>query len=448
MIFPTQNPCRAALAMALMVLFGAFARAADQGEDGSAEAWNLIGQATNVTQWHPDFRAPYSGSNSLAPGNRNAETFDLTLFLGLRLGAQTALYVNPEIDQGFGLSNTLGAAGYPSGEAYKVGANGPYGRLPRLFIRHVIGLGGEAQAVESAANQLADAVPADNLTVTVGKFSVVDIFDTNSYAHDPRNDFLNWSIIDSGAYDYAADAWGFTAGAAVEWTQSWWTLRGGLFDLSDVPNSIKLDNRFRQYEWVAEFEARQDLDGHPGKIKLLGYVNQGYMGSYANALSQWQQGGRNGAPDVAQVRRFASRPGLALNVEQELAADLGLFARASVNDGSKEAFEFTEINRSLAAGIALKGDRWGRHDDTFGVAAAVNGLSNDARSYFAAGGMGILIGDGQLNYGTEQILESYYKWQVDKRFSLGLDYQYIVNPAYNRDRGPVSIVGLRLHADF
>lgn len=197
-------------------------------EASAPETWSIHGQLTNVTQWHPGFTAPYSGANSLDPNAQNAETTDLTLYLGTRLWQGGELYVNPEIDQGFGLSNTLGVAGFPSGEAYKVGENKPYFRLQRAFLRQVIGLSGAQQTIEDGPNQLVGATAANNVTLTIGKFSDVDIFDTNTYAHDPRADFLNWSIIDAGAFDYAADAWGYTYGMAVEWTQSWWTLRGGL----------------------------------------------------------------------------------------------------------------------------------------------------------------------------------------------------------------------------
>jgi high affinity Mn2+ porin len=236
------------------------------------ETWSVHGQVTNVSQWHPSFSAPYSGPNSLAPAQGSEETTDLTLFLGVRLWQGGELYINPEYDQGFGLSNTLGVAGYPSGEAYKVGAKTPYLRLPRAFLRQVFPLGGGEQNIESAANQLAGPQAVDHVTITAGKFSATDIFDTNTYAHDPRADFLNWAIVDAGAFDYAADAWGFTYGVALEWTQSWWTLRGGLFSLSKIPNTTRLDQTFRQHEWVVEWEMRHQILGRPGKLKLLGYV--------------------------------------------------------------------------------------------------------------------------------------------------------------------------------
>ena len=411
------------------------------------EAWGVYGQFTGVNQSHSGFTSPYQGANSLNNGAASAETTDLTLYAGVRvLGGE--LWMNPEIDQGFGLSNTLGMAGYPSGEAYKIGANDPYFRLPRLFYRHVTNLGGEQQTLAASANQLGRTQSADNIIVTVGKFSVTDVFDGNSYAHDPRADFFNWSVVESGAFDYAADAWGFTDGAAIEWTQSRWTLRGGYFALSTVPNTTTIDTTFTQHEWVGELEERHQLWQHPGKIKLLGFVNQGYMGSYADALRLAQQTGST--PDTALVRRYASRPGFAINLEQELSSDLGFFTRASMNNGSQEAFDFTEINQSAAAGISLRGDRWGHHDDTFGFAAVANGLSADARAYFSAGGMGILIGDGKLNYALEKIMETYYSYAVPgvDRLMLTLNYQHVVNPAYNQDRGPVNILGARVHKEF
>ena len=412
----------------------------------SPETWAVHGQVTNVTQRHPRFKSRYSGENSLDANGRTEETTDVTLYAGVRLWRGAELWINPEVDQGFGLSNTVGMAGFASGEAYKVGANKPYLRLPRAFIRQVIPMGGAEQKVEAGANQLGGTRAADNLTVTIGKFSVGDIFDINRYAHDPRSDFLNWSIIDAGAFDYAADAWGFTYGAALEWIQSSWTLRGGIFQLSKIPNGKVTGVDFSRYMLVAELERRYQWQDHPGKVKLLGFVNRSQMARYADAVQLARQTGD--VPDVSLVRRTASRPGVSINIEQELTSDLGGFVRASINDGSKEAYEFTEINKSLAIGLALKGTLWSRPTDTFGVAAVVNGLSGAAREYFKAGGIGILIGDGQLTYGAERIFETYYSVRLNPRLSLALDYQRANNPAYNQDRGPVSIYGIRVHAEF
>ena len=416
-------------------------------EDSSAfEEWAIHGQFTNVTQRHPRFTSPYAGQNSLIANGRTEETSDLTLYAGTRLWRGTELWVNPEVDQGFGLSNTVGLAGFSSGEAYKIGANTPYLRVPRAFIRQVISLGESEEKVTSAANQLAGSRSADNVTLTVGKFSVTDIFDTNHYAHDPRSDFLNWSVIDAGAFDYAADAWGFTYGAALEWARSTWTMRGGIFQLSKIPNGKVTGVDFSQFMLVGELEKRYEWQHHPGKIKFLGFANRGRMANYRDALDLAKP--TNDIPDVSLVRRYNWRPGGSINVEQELASDLGAFVRVSLNDGSKEAYEFTEINRSLSTGLVLKGDRWGRKNDTFGIAAVINELSGDAQGYFEAGGIGILIGDGKLRYGPEKIAEVYYSVALNSHLTFSLNYQHVNDPAYNRDRGPVSIFGLRAHAEF
>lgn len=418
----------------------------DAGEAGP-EWYSIHGQFTNVTQYHPSFTAPFNGPNSLNPGNTGRETIDATLFAGIRAWDNLELYANPEVDQGFGLSNTLGIAGFSSGEAYKVGDKDPYLRLPRAFARYTIDLGGETQHLDAGANQLAGSRTADNIIITVGKFSVPDIFDNNSYAHDPRADFLNWVVLDSGAFDYAADSWAYTYGGSVEWTQSWWTLRGGLFDLSRQPNVKELNRGFEQFELLTEFEERHEIFGEPGKVKFLIYNNRGNMADYTAATRLGQETGT--VPNVALVRGYASRPGGALNVEQQIVDDLGAFLRASVADGHKEAYEFTDVDQSLATGLSLKGNRWTRPDDTVGLAGIVNGISRDAREYFAAGGLGILAGDGQLpKYRLEKILELYYKVAVTEGVSFTFDYQHVENPAYDALRGPVDILGYRIHLEF
>lgn len=415
--------------------------------DAPAETFQVHGQFTNVAQRHPAFRSPYQGANSLPPVEPTMETADITLFVGLRLGQHTELYVNPEIDQGFGLANTLGVAGYPSGEAYKVGTWTPYYRTPRAFIRQTWALPGTRSPVASDANTLAGLRPDNNLTLTVGKFSVVDIFDANAYAHDPRGDFLNWSIVDSGAFDYAADSWGFTLGAALEWNQGDWSLRGGYFALSTSPNSETLDTTFAQHSWVLEAERRFNALGHPGRVRALAFVDHARIGRYDEAVALAL--GSGSTPDTALVRRTGNKAGYGVNLEQAVTDDVGVFARLSANNGRFETFDFTDINRSASAGLSVRGARWGRAQDTVGIAGAFNALSSAARAYFAAGGMGPLIGDGQLpHYAQERILEGYYAMQVTPALTIAADVQSIANPAYNADRGPVRVYGTRLHTQF
>jgi high affinity Mn2+ porin len=372
---------------------------------------------------------------------------DGTLFLGVKLWRNGELYLNPELDQGFGLSDTTGMAGFPSGAAYKVGRNSVYGRLQRVFLRQIFALDEELSVVESGPNTLAGPKANRNLTLTAGKFSVVDIFDNNSYAHDPRADFMNWAVIDSAAFDYAADSWGYTYGVAAEWTQQDWTIRGGVFAMSSEPNAETIDKTFGQREWVAELEHRHEWREHRGATRLLVFLNQARMAYYGDAVALAQGSGQ--VADVNQVRRSASKWGFAINVEQEVAKDLGAFVRVSRNSGNTEAYDFTDVNQSLTFGFSLKGNYWNQPAHTFGTALAVNGLSKEAKAYFSAGGMGILIGDGQLpHYSNEQIVEAYYAVKLNKALTVSGDIQYVKNPAYNADRGPVSIGGLRVHAEF
>jgi high affinity Mn2+ porin len=402
-------------------------------------------QTTYLQQYAPTYRSPYLGPNSLIP-NQSRETWDATAFLGVRLWDGAEFWLNPEIDQGFGLSGTLGVAGFPSGEAYKVGQSAPYARVPRAFIRQTIDLGGDEEKVEAAANQFSGSETANRLVITVGKFSVTDVFDTNRYAHDPRSDFMNWTVVDTGTFDYAADAWGFTYGAAAEWYQGDWTVRGGVFDLSVVPNSTDLDTGFTEFQSVGEIERRYQLWGQPGKIAVTGYLTRGRMGSIADAIAL---ANATGLPaDITAVRQYRSSGGISMNLEQQITETLGVFARAGWRSGNFEPYEFTDVDRTVVAGLQLAGKQWGRPDDTFGIAGVVNGISNVHQQFLNDGGLGILVGDGQLpNPGSEKIIETYYQLPVSY-FKLSVDYQFIANPGYNRDRGPVSVIGARLHSQF
>jgi high affinity Mn2+ porin len=405
----------------------------------------IHGQTTLLEQYDPRFHAPYAGPNSLAP-NIARETWDATAFLGWRLRSGAELWVNPEIDQGFGLSGTLGVAGFPSGEAYKVGQSTPYLRMQRAFIRQTINLGGDTEKVEASINQFSGSQTANRLVITVGKFGAVDVFDTNKYAHDPRSDFMNWTIVDTATLDYAADAWAYTYGAAAEWYQGPWTVRGGAFDLSIAPNSTEVDPTFQQYQLDGEIERRYQLWGQPGKIAVTGFLTRGRMGSFQDAI---QLAALTGGPaDITQVRQYRSRGGVSMNLEQQITEQLGVFARAGVANGNLEPYEFTDVDRTVAAGLSLAGKQWGRPDDTFGLAGVVNGITGVHEAFLNAGGLGILVGDGMLPHpGTERIIETYYSLPVSY-LRLTLDYQFIVNPGYNTDRGPVSVLGARLHAQF
>jgi high affinity Mn2+ porin len=407
----------------------------------------IQGQTTFTEQAHPAFPSPFEGPNSLDAVANGRETWDATLFLGARLWRNAEVWIDPETDQGFGLSDTLGVAGFPSAEAYKVGRIDPYFRLQRFFVRDTIDLGGAPGKVDADLNQFAEDDTADRLVVTVGKFAVTDIFDANSYAHNSRGDFLNWSIIDAGTFDYAADSWGYSTGAAAEWYAGRWTLRGGSFLLSNLPNSPYIDTRFDQFQLVGEIEERHDIFGEPGKLLVTAFLSRARMGLYSAAIALAEADG--GPPSTALVRHYASRPGVSLDLEQRIFADLGAFMRAGWADGRYETYEFSDIDRTVSGGLSLTGAKWGRSKDTIGLAGVVNVASSQLETYLAAGGLGILVGDGRLpNPGTERILETYYALAVAGRAQVTLDYQWITNPGYDRDRGPASVLALRLHGQF
>jgi len=411
------------------------------------ESYAIHGQFTLVDQGNLAFNSPYQGIDSLRPAAQGRETTDATLYLGFRPWAGAEVWANAEIDQGFGLTDTLGLAGFPSGEAYKVGASTPYLKLPRLFLRQTIDLGGERKAVDADLNQLAGSQSDNRLVLWVGKFGVPDVFDTNTYAHDPRHDFLNWSLIDTGTFDYAADAWGYTYGLAGEWYVGRWTARAGLFDLSVVPNSPTLETNFSQYQLIGEIEERHKLIGHDGKLAITWFLTAGRMGSFAQAIALGQA--TDQPPSVAAVRRFQSRQGVSFNLEQGLTDTIGLFARGGVADGNVEPYEFADIDQTLAVGVSIKGKGWSRDDDTVGLAGVINGISKVHQTYLNDGGLGILIGDGKLPHaGSERIVETYYDAALGKTAHFSFDYQLFENPAYNRDRGPVSILAARVHAQF
>jgi high affinity Mn2+ porin len=289
-------------------------------EAPETDRWAFHAQSTYTHQFTPNFSSPYIGPHSLLP-NEGRETWDVTLYAGLKLWPGAEFWVNPEIGQGFGLSNTLGVAGFPSGEAYKVGASVPYPRLQRMFVRQTIDLGGKSEDVEADINQFAKTQTADRLVITGGKFNIADVFDTNKYAHDSRKDFMNWALIDTGSFDYAGDAWAYDYGGALEWYRGNWTARGGVFDLSIVPGSTELDPTFSQFQWLGEIEHRHEFWGQPGKIAVTGFLTRGNFGTYAGAIALAQMTG--GPADISAVRRYTSRPGISFNAEQQLNPDLG-----------------------------------------------------------------------------------------------------------------------------
>jgi high affinity Mn2+ porin len=416
-------------------------RIADSGD------WSIHGQTTFIPQAYPNIRSPYQGAQSLPGRGQVRETWTATAFIGRRLWEGGEVYVNPELAQGFGLNGTLGIVGFPNGEAQKAGGEFPRVRAQRYFFRQTFGFGGEQETVEDGPNQLPGKRDVDRLTVTVGRVNVGDFFDGNAYAHDPRADFMNWSVWSSAAYDYPADLPGFTRGAVVELNRKHWALRAGLFQVPDRPAGDVLT--FNTGGAVIEFEERHTAFGQPGKARVGVFGNRGNTGSFREVVAQ---AAANPGADInalmAANRRQRDKVGVYGNIEQAVTRDVGVFARASWADGKNEILSFTDIDRSAAAGVSIKGAGWGRPRDTVGLAGAVNAIGAAHRAFHAAGGLGLLIGDGRLNYREEKILETFYAIHLSKWTSLTFDYQFIADPAYNADRGPVSIFAARFHAEF
>lgn len=438
--------------LALLSLWAAFACGAQPALAGAdtqdAETWNAKFQATYVWQDKRPFAAAYSGTNSLRPGQEKSYSFTATAALGLRPWEGGELYFNPEVAQGVPLSGLTGLGGFTNGEIAR--SSGPILKLyrARLFLRQTWGQSGEREAVESDANQLAGSVAKRRWVLTAGNISVLDVFDGNAYSHDPRTQFLNWSLMTHGAYDFAADARGYTWGAALEWYHDDWVVRAGRFLQPKEPNQQALDARIlRHYGDQIELEHAHRLGDQPGKLRLLAFRNRARMSRFQDALDL---AARTGAlPSIDDVRHGEQiKRGFGLNVEQAVSDDVGVFGRASWADGKTETYAYTEIDRSISGGVVVKGGAWGRAQDSAGFAMARNGLSKVRREYLAAGGLGFFIGDGRLNYRPEVVLETFYSLNLTRQTWLTLDWQHIRNPAYNADRGRVNVASVRLHAEF
>jgi high affinity Mn2+ porin len=417
---------------------------AQPAEEGKfqEERYGIHFQATATPSFHPGFHAEYSGLNSLPRDAEVRTSVSSTLYLGAKLWEGGAVYADPEMFAGQGIGHGFGVAGYPNGDLNRVSTEHPTVFLARAFYRQSIGFGGPTEQIEADQDQLARTVDVSRVTVTAGKFSAADVFDANEYAHDPRSQFLNWTLFDNGAWDYAADVRGYTLGGAVELNQARWALRYGAFLEPSVASGPHFDYHIgRALEHNVEYEQRYTIANRPGKLRLLAFYNRAHMGDYREATLL-------AVPDITRTRSYSTKYGFGVNVEQQLADDLGLFARLGWNDGLRESWAFTEIDRTASLGLSLKGTRWGRADDTIGLAGVVNGLSSPHRRYLERGGHGFIIGDGRLRYDAEEIGETYYALRLMKGLTVTGDVQFINHPAYNRDRGPVWVATLRLHYEF
>jgi high affinity Mn2+ porin len=414
---------------------------AAQEAGGPAERWSIHLQATSIGQYHGSFRSLYEGRNSLPPHPEARVSLTSTAFLAYRINSWTELVVNPEVAGGKGFGQVTGIAGFTNGEIPRVAQAMPALYAARAYIRNTWAIGPGTVEAEDGPNEIAGPVPMRRFTWITGKFAMTDFFDDNTYSHDPRRQFMNWALMSNGAWDYPADVRGYTVGAVQELAMRTWSLRAATVLEPTAANGPTLDTRVTKNRGEAvEWEQRYRPGGQAGALRILGFWNRERAGAYRQAMLA------DGPADLAATRRpGAKKYGFGVNAEQQITHHIGAFARYGWNDGKTESWAFTEIDRTASGGLSFQGRLWRRPGDTIGVASVRNYLSGDHRSFLAAGGAGFIVGDGRLNYGPESIAEIYYAGRVSKECTLALDWQHISNPAYNRARGPLPVLSLRVH---
>jgi high affinity Mn2+ porin len=417
--------------------------------------WSTHFQMSIVDQSHGSYHFPYSGPASLDSNKEHALSVTATLFLGRKLWKYASIYFNPEITGGSGLSFTHGAAGFPNGEIYRVGNPTPTPFVARVYLQQNFAIGNSAsETIDDDVNQVKGAAPSSRITVNLGKFCLADFFDDNTYNHDARSQFLNWSLMQQGAWDFPADTRGYTSGFEIELVKPGWAVRYALVQVPKTANGLDMDwNLLRYNGQTAEFEKKYLISGKPGAFRFTSFMNITRAPQYSEVVSKLKSGdqspiaildGTELGPDIPSIKY-----GFAINLEQDLGHEIGAFLRAGWNDGHTASWAFTDIDQNLQFGLNAKGKLWKRPLDNFGMAVAVNGISKDHQDYFKAGGWSFIIGDGNLNYGHEQVFETFYRASLIKFLSLALDYQLILNPGYNKDRkGPVSVPSIRVHVEL
>ncbi|HEX4642208.1 MAG TPA: carbohydrate porin [Candidatus Acidoferrales bacterium] len=415
----------------------------------SSRFW-ISGQVNIITQWHPAFRSPYQGPNSLTPKAQDASSRVLTLLTGVQVSGNTEFLCDLQETGGHGIGEALGLAGFTNLDVVRnpTISKSPY--VARLMWHQIIPLGSEKAAAERTPTSLFTQLPARRIEIRFGKFSLADFFDVNTYGSDSNFQFLNWTLDNDGAYDYAADTRGYTYAAMLEYDDHHWAVRFAEALMPKVANGLNLDADLgRAHSENVEFELhRAFLPKREAVIRLLGYANHANMGLYRVAIANFR-GGETPTPEItAHPLQTTIKYGFGVNLEQPLTDWLGIFARWGWNEGQHESYAYTEVDQTVQAGAAVLGARWKRKLDRGGVAFISNGISRVHQKYLALGGLGFLLGDGNLNYGRENIVEAYYALHVWRGVFASLDAQHINNPGYNRDRGPVFVPAARLHVEF
>lgn len=403
-------------------------------------------QATSISQYHTTFRSPYEGLNSLQPNEKVASSLTNTLFFALKPWTNGTLIVNPEVAGGVGFSGTTGLAGFPNGEIFRVGNPKPTIYLARLIFEQKIALQHTDMIyVADDANTVRGFYPADYIRFFAGRFCLADYFDGNPYSHDPRSQFMNWSFMSAGAWDYAADTRGYTWGIGSEWKKKNWRAELAFAMEPAVANALMMDTNIpKALASQAEVTHFYSINKNPGQLQLTVFYNRAHMGNYEETLKQMPVN-----PDITTTEDYKNHKwGWIINAAQQFNKNLGSYMRLSWNDGKNETWAYTEIDRSANVGLVWNKDH-SDENNAIGLGIVVNGLSKPHRDYLAAGGYGFIIGDGRLNYSPEIITEFFYRFNFfQNRLQISPDFQFAVNPAYNKDRGPVPIFAMRTHIEL
>ncbi len=438
----------------VMAALTAMARrtAVEQVKRDTGSRWSVHFQSTVIDQYHGKFRSPYSGDKSLLDTNEQDMSLTATIFMGCRLWRYGAVYFDPELAEGRGFSGAAGIAGFPNAEIYRVGNPYSLPYIARAYYQQSIGLKGSRDTLfTDDVNQVAQLLPDRRLTFTAGKFSLADFFDRNPYANDPRSQFMNWTLMSNGAWDYPANTRGYDYAAVVQLIEPRWysQISYGLEPLQ--ANGPVMDPNFtKTFGITFETGYNYRIKGKTGGIAMLLYMNQNRGGNYSQAVAQAQQG----IPDALNVDEETAylgnkKYGIGINWNQSISKFIGLFARAGWNNGQNATWAFTPVDRTFTPGISFSGAMWHRNNDNLGAALIVNAISPNHIAFLNAGGYDFMIGDGKLtNYAPEEIVEVYYNLQLHEHLWLAPDFQGVANPAYNADRGPVAIFSLRIHAEF
>jgi hypothetical protein len=417
--------------------------------------WDRVwvsGQANFISQWHPAFHSPYQGKNSLTPEAQDASSRVLTLYTGLRFTRTTEFLCDVQETGGHGVGEALGVAGFFNLDVVRnpTLSKAPY--VARLMWHQIIPLGGRKVVTDRNAYSLFRELPERRLELRFGKFSIADFFDINTYGSDTNFQFMNWAVDNNGAYDYAADTRGFTFAALLEYHDKNYVVRFAEALMPKVANGIHLDadlSRARAENVEFEIHGRIFRKQPVGIVRVLSFVNHANMGNYREIVNAWLQDPTTAVPEVTNhPLETAVKYGFGVNFEQPLTSSLALFGRWGWNEGQHESYAYTEVDQTWQIGAGGNGRPWGRKYDRVGLVFVSNGINHEHARYLGYGGLGFLLGDGKLNYGRENILESFYTLHLWRGIFPAAGVQYAVNPGYNRDRGPVIVPTLRLHVEF